>query len=77
MGKVSRLLVGLGSSFWGQIWVELNFQSYGAHYSTPPLKVGARPRSDSMEIEKNVFICYQGNHHAIDLNGFGWEIIEF
>ena len=32
MGKVSRLLVGLESSFWGQIGVEFNFQSIGAHY---------------------------------------------
>ena len=44
---------------------------------TPPLKVGARPRSDSMETEKAIFICYQGNHHAIYLIWFLWKIIEF
>ena len=31
-GKVSRLLGGLKSSYWGQIGVELNYQSIGAHY---------------------------------------------
>ena len=31
-GKVFPLLEGLERSFWGQIGVELNFQSTGAHY---------------------------------------------
>ena len=31
-GKVFPLLEGLESSFWGQIGVEFNFQSTGAHY---------------------------------------------
>ena len=31
-GKLSPLLEGLESSFWGQIGVEFNFQSTGAHY---------------------------------------------
>ena len=32
MGKVSWLLEGLESSFWGKNMVELNFQVIGAHY---------------------------------------------
>ena len=32
---------------------------------TPPLKVGAHPRSNSME--RPFFICYHGSHHEIDL----------
>ena len=31
-GKVSPVLEGLESSFWGQIVVEFNFQSTGANY---------------------------------------------
>ena len=31
-GEVSPVLEGLESSFWGQIGVEFNFQSTGAHY---------------------------------------------
>ena len=44
---------------------------------TPPLKVGARPRSESMETERLFFVGYQGSRHEIDLIGFGWESIEF
>ena len=62
---------GLQLCNWGAIRV------LHKHYNTPPLKVGARPRSNSMETEKTIFMCYQGNHHAIDLIGFVWEIIEF
>ena len=47
-----------------------------AYIATPPLKVGARPRCDTMETEKGYCHFYQGSYNEIDLTAFGWEIIE-